>query len=164
MKTIYLLRHAKSSREYPALNDFERPLNKRGRESIIIMGKLMNDLNVMPDIIISSPASRAAMTARGIAQEINYPLERIEYREALYLTEKDILIEEIKRIKNSVKSVMLVGHNPGLTDLVNYLGDQKIEDIPTCGLCCLELNIRYFRDIAAGSGNMKFFEYPKKKS
>lgn len=164
MKTIYLLRHAKSSQKYPEIDDFERPLSKKGRESIAIMGKLLNDLNASPGLIITSPANRAAMTARSIAGMINYQLDKIEYREDIYLSDKDTLLEVIKNVKNSFKSVMLVGHNPGLTELANHLNDEKVEDIPTCGVCCLEFNSRYFRDIAAGSGKMKFFEYPKKQA
>ncbi|MBN1904764.1 MAG: histidine phosphatase family protein [Deltaproteobacteria bacterium] len=163
MKTIYLLRHAKSSRDDTTLDDFERPLNNKGRESLVIMGKLLNDLDVMPDIIISSPASRAAMTARAIASKIHYPLDKISYREALYLSEKDILIEEIKNIKNTFKSVMVVGHNPGITDLANFLGDKKIDDIPTCGLCSIEFALRSWKDIDGHSGRIKFIEYPKKQ-
>ena len=163
MKTIYLVRHAKSSRKYPALEDFERPLNKRGRESLIIMGKMLNNINVSPGIVISSPASRAAMTARGISSMIDYPLDKIEYKEAVYLSDEHTLIDVIENIKSSVKSAMLVGHNPGLTDLANYLSDQKIQNIPTCGVFCMDFNIRSWRDISASSGRLKFFEFPKKQ-
>ena len=84
MKTLYLVRHAKSSWKYPNLDDFERPLNKRGRKNAPFMGKVLKELKVSPDLIISSPANRAAMTARIIAGKINYPLENILYSETIY--------------------------------------------------------------------------------
>ena len=84
MKTLYLVRHAKSSWKYPNLDDFERPLNKRGRKSAPFMGKILKKLKVAPDLIISSPANRTAMTARIIADMINYPLEKIRYSESIY--------------------------------------------------------------------------------
>ena len=164
MKIIYLVRHAKSSWQYPDLDDFERPLNKRGRKSLLLMGEILKNLHVAPDLIITSPATRAAMTARGIAATINYPSDKIEYNEAIYLSGEDILIEVIKNIKNSVKKVMLIGHNPGLTDLANYLSDQRIDNIPTCGVFCMDLKIISWLKIGANSGRLKFFEFPKKHS
>ena len=81
MKTIYLVRHAKSSWKYPNLDDFERPLNKRGRKNAPFMGTILKKLKVAPDLILSSPANRASMTARVIADKISYPLENIRYSE-----------------------------------------------------------------------------------
>ena len=84
MKTLYLARHAKSSWKYPDLDDFERPLNKRGRRNAPFMGKILKNLKVTPDLITSSPANRAAMTARIMADIIKYPLEKIRYSENIY--------------------------------------------------------------------------------
>ena len=84
MKTLYLVRHAKSSWKYPRLDDFERPLNKRGRKSAPLIGKILKKLKVSPELIISSPANRAAMTARIIADKVKYPLVKIEYNSAIY--------------------------------------------------------------------------------
>jgi phosphohistidine phosphatase len=162
MKTLYLVRHAKSSWKYPDLDDFERPLNKRGRRSAPLMGTILTKLRVAPDLIISSPANRAAMTARIIAARINYPLEKIQYSEAIYEFSEDALIRVIKQIDDRVNKAMVVGHNPAANGLANYIGDRPISNIPTCGVCCVELDISSWPKISDHCGKVKFFEYPKK--
>jgi phosphohistidine phosphatase len=122
MKTLYLVRHAKSSWKYPNLDDFERPLNKRGRKNAPFMGTILKKLKVAPDLLISSPANRAAITARIIAAKINYPLEKIRYRESIYEFSEDALIHVIKQIDDSVNKAMIVGHNPATNGLANYIG------------------------------------------
>jgi phosphohistidine phosphatase len=162
MKTIYLVRHAKSSWKYPNLDDFERPLNKRGRKNAPFMGKILKKLEVTPDLVISSPANRAAMTARIISATINYPLENILYSEAIYEFSEDTLIRVINKIDDSVNSSMVVGHNPAINGLANYIGDQPISNIPTCGVYCLDLDISSWAKIYEHCGKLKFFEFPKK--
>jgi phosphohistidine phosphatase len=162
MKTLYLVRHAKSSWKYPSLDDFERPLNKRGRKSAPFMGEILKKLKVTPNLVISSPANRAAMTARIIAAAINYPLENIVYSEAIYEFSEDALIHVINKIDDSVNSSMVVGHNPAINGLANYIGDQPISNIPTCGVCCLDLDIPSWAKIGKNCGKISFFEYPKK--
>jgi len=159
MKTLYLVRHAKSSWKYPDLDDFERPLNRRGRESLMLMGEFLKK-KVTPDLIISSPATRAAMTARIIADMIHYPIEKILYSEIIYLSDEDVLLHVIQDINDDVKEVMLIGHNPALTDLGNYISDQQISNIPTCGIFCVELNISSWINIGERRGKLKFFEFP----
>jgi len=162
MKTLYLVRHAKSSWKYPNLDDFERPLNKRGRKNAPFMGKILKKLNVAPDLIISSPANRAAMTARIIAAKINYPLEKIRYSETIYEFSEDALIHVIKQLDNSVNKAMVVGHNPAINGLANYIGDQPISNVPTCGIYCVDLDISSWVKICENCGKLIFFEFPKK--
>ena len=162
MKTIYLLRHAKSSWKYPNLDDFERPLNKRGRKSAPFMGSILKKLKVSPDLILSSPANRAAMTARIIADKISYPLEKICYSESIYEFSANALIDVIKHLDDVVDKAMLVGHNPALTDLANYIGDKPISNIPTSGIFCADLDIPSWAKISDNCGKLKFFEFPKK--
>ena len=162
MKTLYLVRHAKSSWKYPNLDDFERPLNKRGRRNAPFMGSILKKLKVAPDLVISSPANRAAMTARLMAAQINYPLEKIRYSESIYEFSEDALISVIKQIDDSVNKAMVVGHNPATNGLANYIGDQPIGNIPTSGVFCVELDISSWANINAHCGKVKFFEYPKK--
>ena len=163
MKTLYLVRHAKSSWKYPKLDDFERPLNKRGRKNAPFMGSLLRDLNVSPDLIVSSPANRAAMTARIIAAALDYPLEDIQYSEAIYEFGEKVLIDAVKEIDDAVNQAMVVGHNPATNGLANYIGDQPVGNIPTCGVFCVELDIASWSNIKAHCGKVKFFEYPKKQ-
>jgi phosphohistidine phosphatase len=162
MKTLYLVRHAKSSWKYPNLDDFERPLNKRGRKNAPFMGKLLKKLKVAPDLVISSPANRAAMTARIIAAAINYPLENILYSETIYEFSENVLIHVVKQIDDAVNKAMVVGHNPATNGLANYIGDQPISNIPTCGVFCVELEISSWAKIGEHCGKLKFFEFPKK--
>jgi phosphohistidine phosphatase len=162
MKTLYLVRHAKSSWKYPNLDDFERPLNKRGRKSAPFMGKILKKRNVAPDLILSSPANRASMTARIIAAKINYPLEKIRYSENIYEFSVNALIEVVSHMDDVINKAMLVGHNPALTELANYIGDQPISNIPTSGVFCAELDIPSWAGISDRCGRLIFFEYPKK--
>ncbi len=162
MKTLYLVRHAKSSWKYPRLDDFERPLNKRGRKNAPFMGSILRELKASPDIIVSSPANRAAMTARIIAAALDYPLDDIRYSEAIYEFGEKALIEVVKEIDDDVNQAMVVGHNPATNGLANYIGDQSIGNIPTCGVFCVELDIASWSNIKAHCGKVKFFEYPKK--
>jgi phosphohistidine phosphatase len=162
VKTLYLVRHAKSSWEYPDLEDFERPLNKRGRKSAQLMGEVLNRLQTAPDLMISSPANRAAMTARMIADKIHYPLDRILYTDAVYLAEEKALLDVIRNMDRRVNQSMLIGHNPGLTELADYLGDLQISNIPTSGVCCIDLEIPSWKELGEHCGKMRFFEYPRK--
>ncbi len=161
MKTLYLIRHAKSSRSYPELEDFERPLTKRGRKSAMLMGTILKKLKAAPDLVISSPANRAAMTARVIAEAIDYPLDKIQYSETIYLADETVLFQLIKNMNNSVNQAMLIGHNPGLTGLANTISDQPINNIPTGGVCCMDLKITSWKGIREHGGKLRFFEFPK---
>ena len=162
MKTIYLVRHAKSSWKYPDLDDFERPLNNRGRKNAPFVGTILKKLKVAPDLILSSPANRASMTARIIADKIGYPLEKIRYSENIYDFSANALMDVIKQLDNVVHKAMLVGHNPALTELANYIGDEAISNIPTAGVFCAELDIPSWAKISDRCGKLMFFEFPKK--
>ena len=164
MKTLYLVRHAKSSWKYPKLDDFERPLNKRGRRNAPFMGSVLKELKVAPDLVLSSPANRAATTARTIADHIDYPLDNIQYSEIIYSFSENALIHVIRQIDDKIKAAMIVGHNPGLNGIANYLGDRPVSNIPTAGIYCLDLDIASWSNIRENCGKLKFFEYPKKHS
>ena len=162
MKTLYLVRHAKSSWKYSQLDDFERPLNGRGRKNAPFMGSLLKKKKVKPDLMISSPANRAAMTARMIADQIRYPLEKIQYRECIYESDAHALIRMIKHTDDSADQMMIIGHNPALTELANDISNSPVNNIPTCGVFCLILNISSWAKVHNRCGNPAFFEFPKK--
>ena len=162
MKTLYLVRHAKSSWKYPNLDDFERPLNKRGRKNAPFMGRILKKLKVAPDLVISSPANRAATTARIIADTIDYPLEKIHYNETIYGSSEYDLVQVIQQLDDTVNRAMLVSHNPALTDLANTIADTAISNIPTCGVFCVKVSISSWAKIGEQRGKLKFFEFPKK--
>lgn len=162
MKTLYLVRHAKSSWKQPELSDFKRPLNKRGKNDAPFMGKLLSDKGVNPGLVITSPAKRAATTAKIIASEINYPKGKIIFDENIYEATGRELLEIISGTEENYNSVMLFGHNPGLTVLQNNLSDHFIDNIPTCGVVALKFKTSW-KEIELNSAGFMFFEYPKKQ-
>jgi len=161
-KRLYLLRHAKSSWDDPALDDFARPLNKRGQRDAPFMGRRFREQGFAPDRIVSSPAERAYETARTIARELGYALTDIVRDEELYLASPDTLLRCVHATPDALGSVMLVAHNPGLTDFANALTGQHIDNLPTCGLYCADFSIRRWIDLTPGSGDFVCFDYPKK--
>ena len=133
MKTLFLVRHAKSSRDDPALPDKERPLNDRGLRDAPRMGERLARQDVKPELIMSSPAVRALATAVIIAKKLDYKRKDIVVDERLYATQPDELLEVIQELGDRPKRVMLFGHNPELTELANRLSS-KITDMPTCAV------------------------------
>jgi len=164
MKKLYLVRHAKSTRQYTELPDFERPLNNRGRADAPIMGEVLRGMKIIPDLIISSPATRAIATARLMAEHLDYPLNKIVVNEDIYEAWLEDLVNVLKGVNSSHISVMLIGHNPGLQLLAEYVTDFPFDNIPTCGVLGIELMLDNWKDIRKSSGKTLFFEKPKKES
>src|SRR4030095_15853185 len=133
MKTLFLIRHAKSSRDDPTLADKDRPLNERGKRDATKVGKRLAKLRVKPDSILSSPAARALKTAKIIAKKLDYKRRNIVVDDRLYAVEADELLVVIRELKNEVGRVMLVGHNPEMTELAHRLSS-KITNMPTCAV------------------------------
>lgn len=162
MKTLYLIRHAKSDWSNPLLRDFDRPLNKRGDKDAPFMGNVLAKAHIHPDLILSSPAARAKKTAVEIAKQLNYNTHSIRYDETLY--EADIITIEhlLKSISPSQQTVFLIGHNPGLTEFAQYISGYAIENIPTCGIVCVKLKEDNWKSIGENSTLFASFDYPKK--
>lgn len=163
MKTLYLIRHAKSSWKDPELQDFERPLNKRGKRDAPEMGQRLKENKAGIDVIISSPAQRTLKTAKIIAREIDFPVKKIVKKDSVYLADVPTLVKVIRKISDKHHQAMLFGHNPGLTTLANFLvNGEQVENIPTCGIFCIEFEIDSWKKVEQGIGKMLFFDYPKK--
>ena len=162
-KRITLLRHAKSSWKDASLADRDRPLNRRGNKSAPDMGKRLAELGVRPSLLLTSPAKRARETARLIARELNYPLEFIQSESELYLATPEAILQVVARQDNGFNDVMLFGHNPGITELANRLGDRNIDNVPTCGMVGIELDVKEWTEIVAADGKTVFFDYPKNR-
>ena len=162
MKRLYLIRHAKSSWDDPDLADYERPLNKRGKEEAPMMGKRLKKSKVQPDLILSSPAKRALKTAKIIAKELDFPKKRIVTDEAIYEAGVPALLSVIRNIDDAFQQVLFCGHNPGLTDLAQSLTNVQIDNIPTCGVFCLDFDLPSWKEVADGKGIFVFFDYPKR--
>ncbi len=162
MKTLYLVRHAKSSWDFPDLEDIDRPLSSRGKHDAPLMGRILKKMKEEPDKIISSHAKRAFSTAKRIAEEIGYPKKDIEIETRLYMTGSSDFIDVISEQKKNVNSIMLFSHNPGITSFANSISDAAIENIPTCGIVRIDFDINKWNEIAETKGKMIYFEYPKK--
>ncbi|HEY7745551.1 MAG TPA: histidine phosphatase family protein [Desulfuromonadales bacterium] len=164
MKRLTLVRHAKSSWEDPALADFDRPLSKRGKQDAPLMGERLAGRDPRPELIISSPAKRARKTARLIARELELTDDRLILVMEIYEAEPEILLKVVRGLDNRWAHVLLVGHNPGLTELGNLLADCGIENIPTCGALCLDFDADDWQNLGSSSGSLVFYDYPKKPS
>ena len=140
MKTLTIVRHAKSSWKNPGLGDRERPLNKRGERDAPVMGARIADAGIRPSLIISSPATRAWTTARIIAQQIGYPLEFLQREAGLYLAGVGEILDVLEVQDVGFNSIMVVGHNPGLTDFANYLSPGLTSNLPTAGVVTVSID------------------------
>lgn len=162
MKRLFLIRHAKSSWDAQGLDDIDRPLNKRGKRDAPFMGARLQRYGVQPDLIYTSPARRARTTAQLIAGCLGYPEERIEQHAGIYSSELNRLLELVQQTDNGVNVLFLVGHNYVLTDLAEFLTGEALGNVPTCGIVGVAFDIRSWKDVAGGEGQMLFFDYPKK--
>ncbi|SFP82068.1 SixA phosphatase family protein [Hydrogenimonas thermophila] len=162
MRELFILRHAKSSWDDPSLADFDRPLNSRGKEDAPLMGEHLAKLGVKPDIIVSSPAKRAKKTAKIVAEQLGFNPEKIEFRETIYEASPQSLLYLVCQFPENAKRVMLVGHNPGLTELANILGDIKIENIPTAGVVGIAFDTSKWEEACRMKGHTILFDFPKK--
>lgn len=159
MKTLYILRHAKSSWEKPDIADFERPLNEAGLNTAPFMGQLIYERGFQPEAIFSSPAKRARQTAVLIRETGGFKAE-IKYDDRIYEASPQVLLQVIADTKDKHESVMLVGHNPGLEGLIRFLTGHK-ENMPTAALAIVELFVNDWNGIVANSGELKELIRPK---
>jgi phosphohistidine phosphatase len=161
MKRLTLVRHAKSSWKNAALADVDRPLNGRGKLDAPRMGAFLAVQGIRPDIILSSAARRARKTARLLATAIPGASERILFDPALYEASAAVLLERVRTLDEAWQHVMLVGHNPGLTDFANQLTASGVDNIPTCGVLVADLAIDSWGEAGAGCGSVFLYVVPK---
>ncbi len=158
---LTLVRHAKSSWKDPALDDYDRPLNKRGARDAPLMGKRLAASGYWPDQIVSSPARRARDTVQLMAGELTGGgPPQILYDPDLYAADEHELLKVVRAFADDFFEIMLVGHNPGLTALANRLAACDIENIVTCGVVRLEFSLSSWRQITGQCGHMLFYDYP----
>ena len=140
MKTLLVLRHAKSSWKYPELSDYDRPLNSRGKRDAPRMGKYLRQQSLIPDRILTSSAKRARKTANKVAKSCGYT-GKVKKIEAFYDAVPGIYFETLQALPDKYQRVMVVGHNPTMERLVNHLTGQ-IERMPTAALAHIDLPIQ----------------------
>ncbi len=156
------MRHAKSDRKTKKLRDIERPLIKRGLKDASEMGIYMKSSQFTPQLMISSPAVRALKTAELVAGELNINNNEIITDPNLYLESKSTILNCIKKLDDRYNSIFVVSHNPGITDLVNYLTIETIKNIPTSGIIGLRVDVQRWSELDMGNWEFLFFETPKK--
>jgi len=162
VKRLYLIRHAKSSWEDPQLADFDRPLNERGKRDAPRMGKRLAEAGHVPGALLSSPAKRAFSTAKKIGRELGFRKKDIRQDAALYHADESGLLRTVQGQSDKLDSVMLFGHNPGLTDFATSLCRYDFRNIPTCGVACIDFDTDTWKKVKYNQGELQFFDYPKK--
>ena len=161
MKTLCIIRHAKSSWNFRQLDDFSRPLGDRGREDVIRMGKHLQKESIeRPQMMVSSPASRAFYTTLHLADAWNYPEAAIRLEPALYHADADETIEVLQEY-DDYDYLSITGHNPGFTELINVLAKRSLDNLPTCGMYWIEFDVDYWEEIGSNHAVNERFVFPK---
>jgi phosphohistidine phosphatase len=165
VKTLYLLRHAKSSWSDPGLDDLQRPLNKRGNRDAPIMGERFGAREEVLDLILCSPALRARRTAELFARACGFPVGKIVERPDLYFSEIDAIKNIIVSQDDQYRSQMLVFHNPDINAFVNSINSTPyLNNVPTSGLVKFTSEVDHWRDWSSSNAQFEYFDYPKKSS
>lgn len=159
MKTLYIIRHAKSSWSFE-LDDHDRPLGLRGRSDVKHIAKYLSENTPTPELMISSTASRALYTALFIADEWGYPEDQIVLSNGLYLAGTHEILDVISDVKEDTLAIF--GHNPGFTTLVNQLQNEYLDNLPTCGVLSVSFKCDSWKDIGEATSKTNFFISPKK--
>jgi len=160
-KILFLVRHAKSSWSDPSLADRDRPLNQRGRKSASDMGRRLAKEEHRPDLIISSPANRAFSTARKIAKELAYDDSGIITDESLYFAGTGSMLKLLEGLDDRYQKVMIVGHNPAMTSLLNILCDTQVDNMPTGAIAVIEFDMACWSELDMTNANLLAYDFPK---
>jgi len=161
MKSVIIIRHAKSSWDNDGESDFDRPLNDRGKDDAPKMAKRLLERNVTIDAFISSSAKRARKTAALFIKEYNGEKDEIILVPELYLAGPNAFYDAIAQAPASAKTIALFGHNPGITEFANELTDVRIDDMPTCAIFAVKADIKNWTDFKDAEKQYWFFDYPK---
>ncbi len=161
MKTLLLIRHAKSSWDQSDLPDFDRPLNERGKKDAPEMAKRIKEKGIELDHLISSPAKRARKTARYFAEAFGFKKEDIKLIDQLYGAAQSEFLKAVTDINDKYKIVALFSHNPGITDFASSLTNVRVDDMPTSAVFALQIETDSWKDFAAAEKKFLFFDYPK---
>lgn len=161
MKTVLLIRHAKSSWDDPLMVDFDRPLNERGKKDAPIMARRLKDKRIFIDAFISSPAKRAKKTAKLFAEVFKYNENKLIYKSELYHADAEVFYNVLETVDNENNSIAVFSHNPGITYFVNELTEVKVDDMPTCAVFAIHVDCSKWKDFRKAKKKFLFFDYPK---
>ncbi|MCF6296911.1 MAG: histidine phosphatase family protein [Flavobacteriaceae bacterium] len=159
MKTLYIVRHAKSSWEYENVKDIDRPLKQRGiKDAYLVSSKLAKKIS-MPSVFVSSCANRALHTAMIFSYSFNFPLANLKISKSLYNFSDGYLIKTIKALDDGFESAIIFSHDHGINDFVNVYGNKIIDHVPTCGVIGIEFKTNHWKDIK--NGKTLFSKFPR---
>lgn len=161
MKTLLLIRHAKSSWGDPQQNDFDRPLNERGLNDAPMMAKRLLKRKINPDVFISSPAKRAKKTCGLFMAECGASQEQMILQSELYLAQPETFSAIIQKIDNRYNQAAIFSHNNGITEFVNQLTDVTIDNMPTCSVVAIQINCKSWAEFEKAEKEFLFFDYPR---
>lgn len=156
MKVLLLVRHGKSSWEYP-VSDIDRPLQERGINDALLVSNKFNLENIEIDAVFSSPANRALHTCMIFLRQLDFPFDKFQVVNELYDFSGDDVLQCIEDLDNNLHTVMIFGHNHAFTHIVNSLGNTYIDNVPTCGLVHLKFDISSWKSIAKGTTEQTIF-------
>ncbi|MBS1628143.1 MAG: histidine phosphatase family protein [Bacteroidetes bacterium] len=162
MKSVIIIRHAKSSWDVHTLSDFDRPLNEKGTKEAVTMAQKLIDKKIVVDAFISSPAKRAITTAKYFANAYNIAEENIIQIKELYNASVETLYNVIANTSNKYNNIALFSHNPGITYFVNELTETQIDEMPTCGVFAIKATCKNWEDFSSAKKTFWFFHSPKK--
>lgn len=161
MKTLILVRHAKSSWAEAGTPDFDRPLNERGKRDAPEMARRLGQRAIKIDLLVSSPALRALATARYFADAIGFPQTSLLLMPELYHPTASSLTHAVTQLPDTAKGVLLFSHNPGITEFANSLTPVQLDHVPTCAVFAVAFDSPHWKDLLHAERRFLFFDYPK---
>jgi phosphohistidine phosphatase len=161
MKTLILVRHAKSSWDKPGLSDLERPLNERGKKDAPEMASRLKERNIKPDLLLSSPARRARKTAKIFADQLGLEKEDIPLNEELYMATIAGFHASVASLDDKYEVVAVFSHNPGITEYASTLTNVRVDDMPTCAVFAVQADTERWAAFESSEKKFLFFDYPK---
>jgi phosphohistidine phosphatase len=164
MKSLLLVRHAKSSWGDFTVADFDRPLNDRGKKDAPVVAQKLIDRKIKIDAFVSSPAKRAKKTAQAFAEKFNVAKENIIYINDLYEAKVEDFFSALNAIDDRHNTIAIFSHNPGITSFANVMEVAKIDDMPTCAVFGVQAPVSHWKDFRSSEKKFWFFEYPKKSA
>ncbi|MGG8495601.1 SixA phosphatase family protein [Tenacibaculum sp. TC6] len=159
MKTIYIVRHAKSSWEYDSVKDIDRPLKERGINDAHLLSKVLAKQLQKPDVFVSSSANRALHTAVIFCENFDYPLSNLQIKRQLYSFSDGYLVKTVKALDDGFNSAIIFSHDHGINTFVNKFGSKPIAHVPTCGVVGIRFDEKHWKNIRKGTTVL--VEFPK---
>lgn len=159
MKHLLLMRHAKSDWSNTQITDHERPLNKRGQRDALLMAQNIKARGILPDLMLVSDAQRTRETWQIISVHLGNP--QTKFDNTFYMASPTTIIRQLKMVDNLVDTVLLLAHNPGITEVFYDLANIHIDNVPTAGVGCLKLYTDKFGEIENCTKDLVYFSYPK---